>query len=1092
VKYVSLHHHTTFSYMDGFGTPAQHLARSAELGMTAQAVTEHGNVSSHAQFEKAAAKVGVKPIFGLEAYTALGPGERRKFHLTILAMNDAGYHNLNEITSRSWSEGFYQWPTVFGPMLAEHNEGLIVLSGCADSLLACSLLGGKSIAPDGQHWEAPVGMGVGPSYERAKATALRFKELFGDRYYLETQMFPELERSKAINGAWERLSSETGIPLVATADVHYPHPDDNEMQVILHAAGRGAGSVDAQSAGWEYDIRLTHPSSDRVAYERMRASGLSDRYAVQALRATAEIADRCDVVLPKAGRLRFPLPDDSDISEYIWSQLRKGWAYRVRHGNRAMVAFKDKYVARLNYEMEAVTAKGFLDYFMMMSDLIIYAKENGVAVGPGRGSSASSLVCYLLRITELDPLQFPLMLFERFIAPDRADLPDIDTDFDDERRGLVRAYAIEKYGRDKVGNIANYTKFRGKSALKSVGRVFPEIPKYAIENAGSMVIERSGGDSRVDAGLVDTVEMFPAVREIFDKYPDLWKATRLEGNYSGMSVHAAGLVITERPINEVCAQYTRTRKDPHTGEQVTVTVVSVDKKDGEYLGLMKADLLGLSTMGMIRIAIDLAGVSLEELYAMPLDDPKVIDAFRRNDVVGVFQFEGRATRLVNREVAPDSFWEMVDINGLSRPGPLFSGTTADYIGIKMGRSKVEKLHPLWDAITEPTKGAVIYQEQVLRALREIGLIPVDRVNEIRKIISLKLGEAQLNRSSEDFINGAATHGIKRDLAQRMWGRLVTSATYSFVYAHSAAYAVISYWCMWLKVYHPYAFYTAALRKAKMGSQDGQTQHGGNHTDNFKKLIKDAGRHGIPILGVSPNDSEADWAIAEEREVIGRDGIRRSEPRSVRAGWLQVPGIGPAKAAAIMKWRDEILAASPRAVIDMEDLIDVNGIGPAMMRKILAVDPLDPFGIRKLERELQELRRAIHEGEVGLPIPTHTSDEVLDAAPGATVVWIGKARLIEYKDFIEDERARSGDDLEVIKARMKDPHLPTGAVIHGFDDGDEDVYLRVHRSIYRRFKRDLEAVRVNESLIVGIGKKSKNSFGASVYIDKLYYLDPPEV
>lgn len=1074
MKYVSLHHHTTYSYMDGFGTPAQHIERAAELGMNALAVTEHGNVSSHAQFEKAAAKAGVKPIFGLEAYTALGPGERRKFHLTLLAESPEGYANLNRIVSRSWDEGFYQWPTVFGSTLAEHADGIVVLSGCADSLLACSLLGGKSIAPDGEHWED------GPSYERAKAVALRFKDLFGDRYYLECQMFPELERSKAINEAWERLSSETGIPLVGTADVHYPHADDNEMQKVLHAAGRGAGSVDAQAAGWEYDIRLTHPSSDQLAFDRMLAAGLSQRAAMQALRSTAEIAERCTVVLPKAGRLRFPLPPGADVVEHIWRELRKGWAYRTRRGNRRMVEHKDEYVRRLNHEMEQIVAKGFVDYFLMMSDLIIYAKENGVAVGPGRGSSASSLVCYLLRITEIDPLVFPLMLFERFIAPDRADLPDIDTDFDDERRGLVRAYAIEKYGADKVGNIANYTKFKGKSALKDVGRVHPSIPKYAIETAASMVIERSGGDSRLDAGLLDTIDMFPIVREIFDKYPDLWKAVRLEGNYRGMGVHAAGLVITERPIAEVCAQYTRERKNPHTGELEKVTVVSVDKKDGEYLGLMKADILGLSTMGLLRIALDLAGLTLEDLYAIPIDDADTIDGFRRNDVVGVFQFSGRATRLVNREVKPDDFGEITDINGLSRPGPLFSGTTADYIDIKTGKKDLERLHPLWDAVTEPTKGQVIYQEQVLRVLREIGLIPVDRVGEIRKIISQKLGEAQFNKSAEDFVTGAATHGISRDLALHMWGRLVTSATYSFVYAHSAAYALIGFWCMWLKIHYPFAFYCAALRKAA--------------DDDWPALIKDAARHNVPVLGAHPGISDMDWTIATRADGEAWPSNAEMDSKVIRAGLLQIPGIGRSKAAAILDYRRDVERNSGRAAalgLAVADLINVKGIGPAMMAKINAIDMRDPFGLHRVERELNRLRHAIREQEIGLPIPTHTSDEVLDAPPGCIVVWVGKTRLIEYKDYIEDERARSGDDIDVIKARMKDPHKPTGAVLHCYDDGDEDVYLRVHRTIYPRFKRDLEAIKADHHLLVAIGKKSRNTFGASVYVDKLYYLDPPD-
>lgn len=1047
MKYVSLHHHTTFSYMDGFGTPLAHFERAAELEMPAIAVTEHGNVTSHVQAEKAALKTGVKAIFGLEAYTALGDKERRKFHLTILAMNETGYQNLMRIVTRSYAEGFYQWPTVSGRMLAEHNEGLIVLSGCSDSLLACSLLGGKSIPPEEASWE------------RAVDVARRFKALLGDRYYLECQMFPELDRTRQLNEAWEKLGALLHIPLVATADVHYPQPDDNEMQVILHAAGRGAGSVAAQEASWEYGIRLTHPVSDRVAYDRMCTSGLSQRGAVQALRATAEIASRCDVRLPKAERLRFPLPaGESDASKYVWRKLREGWAYRVAQGNRVMAKNKDAYVARLNHEMAEVTAKDFLDYFLMMSDIIVHAKENGVAVGPGRGSSASSLVCYLLRITEVDPMQHPLMLFERFIAPDRYDTPDIDTDFDDERRGLVKAYAIQKYGADYVANISNYTKYKGKSALDDVGRVFPHIPKREIDTAKGLVIERSGGDSRADAGLLDTVEMFPVVGEIFDKYPDLWKATRLEGNYRGMGVHAAGLVITNRPINEVCAQYTRT-KDGNT-----TTVVSVDKKDGEYLNLMKADLLGLSTMGEIRIALDFAGLNLEQLYALPLDDPKVIEAFTRNDVIGIFQFEGRATRLVNREVAPTTFGEIVDINGLSRPGPLFSGTTADYIAIKHGDKQLENVHPLWDEITLATKGQVIYQEQVLKALKEIGKIPVTRVGEIRRIISQKLGEAQFNESAGDFVKGAATHGISAEKAMYMWGRLVTSATYSFVYAHSASYAIIGYWSMWLKVYHPLEFYTAALRKA--------------NKDDYATLIKDANAHGIRVLGAHPGLSEPDWSIVGDE---------------IRAGLLQLPGIGPAKVDAIEDYRRQIREMLPNdlAEMRMDDLINVKGIGPAMMKNIQSVDPEDPFGIHRVERILRRVRSAIRSGELALSLPTHTSDEVLDAKGGSRVVWTGLVRKKEFKDYIEDERARTGDDLDTIKARMKDPNLPTGCVLHCYDDGGEDVYVRVHRRTYPRFKRDLEAIEPDNHVILAVGKKSNNSFGASIYVDRLYYFDPQE-
>jgi DNA polymerase-3 subunit alpha len=277
------------------------------------------------------------------------------------------------IVSRSWAEGFYYWPTVSGQMLAEHNEGLIFLSGCSDSLLACSLLGGKTIEP------------ADASYDRARRTAERFSGLLGDRFFLECQMFPELERTGEINSAYEKLAADTGIQLCATADVHYPQPDDNEMQVILHAAGRGAGSVAAQEAGWEYNIRLTYPSSDRIAVERLESTGLSHSATVSALRATSDIASRCEVVLPKADRLRYPLPTDATATSLIWEWLRRGWAYRVRQGNRRLVEQQQSYVDRLNYEMDIIRPKDFIDYFLMMSDIVRYAKNIGCPVGPARG-----------------------------------------------------------------------------------------------------------------------------------------------------------------------------------------------------------------------------------------------------------------------------------------------------------------------------------------------------------------------------------------------------------------------------------------------------------------------------------------------------------------------------------------------------------------------------------------------------------------------------------------------------------------------------------------------------------------------------------
>lgn len=1047
MKFVSLHHHSTYSYMDGHRPPAAHVDRIADLGMGALALTEHGNVSSHAALEKAAVKAGVKPIFGLEAYTEVDPNSRRKFHLTMLAMNEEGYRNLNRIVSASW-HNFYQWPTVSGAMLAEHNEGLIVLSGCADSLLACALLGGKTIDPS----EA--------SYARAKQQAQKFQALLGDRFYLEAQMFPELERSRDINSAYERLGRECGIPLVATADCHYPHPDDNEIQVILHAAGRGAGSVAAQEATWEYDIRLAPPTSDAVVSERLMATGLSRRYASMALGATAEIATRCSVVLPKAERLRFPAHEirpGLTTTELLWEWLREGWSYRLKQGNKNLRYRREECHARLKYEMDLILSKDFSDYFAMLAEVLRIVKDEGIPVGPARGSAAASLVCYLLRITEVDPMDYPLMFFERFIAPDREDTPDIDLDFDDELRYRAKEIVSQRYGQDRVGNLATYTKYRGKSAIKDLSRVFG-IPVTVAETLGGMIVERSGGDSRADQALGDTIEMFPAARAICDEYPNLYKAIRLEGDYRGMGVNAAGLIVADSPIDEICAMYTRTKADGST-----VQVVSVDKKDAEYLGLLKADFLGLSTLGMIRHALAIAGLTLEQLYRVPMTDPETLAAFKANDVVGIFQFEGRATRLVNREVRPDNFLELADINGLSRPGPLFSGTTNEYIAVKRGEKKPTSFHPIVDKLTAQTKGQIIYQEQVLLALRDVGGLPLTRVGEIRRIISQKLGEAQFNESVDEFCDNAVrNHGIKREVAKALWGRLVTSATYSFNIAHCVSYSMLAFWCMWLKVHYPHAFYTAQLMKTDK--------------DIWPRLIRDAERHGIPVKGVAPRESGRTWTAVEADNPRGWE---------VRAGWLQVPGIGPAKAEAI-----ETYLEGGGALRTADDLLQVKGIGPAMVAKLRdSVDSADPFGLQRVARTLATTRAEIRTRALPVAAPTANSDGILDVAGGRPVIWLGLVKLKEYKDYIEDERARSGKSVAEIRRAMKRPDRSTSCVLHCYDDGDEDVYVRVTRFDYPKFKRALASLTINHDIIWVRARKSNGGFGASLYVTDLVVIDP---
>lgn len=752
--------------------------------------------------------------------------------------------------------------------------------------------------------------------------------------------------------------------------------------------------------------------------------------------------------------------------ELLWAWLREGWKYRISQGWKGPERRGNQpYLDQINHEMSLIIGKNYQSYFLLVSWIVRWAKDHGVAVGPGRGSSAASIVCYLLRITEPDPLDFALCDFSRFVDPTREDLPDVDIDFDDRHRHLVREAMVQKFGAECIGNIGTFTKYKGKSALKDLQRVYREdhpwkgqirkgIPKNVIEELGGMIVERSGGDSRADAALMDTIDMFDGARAIFEQYPEIQQAIDLEGNYKSMSTHSAGVVVTTGPLAEICAMYTRVVK----GRELTA--VAVDKYDAEKINLMKVDLLGLKTMGMIAIALDLAGMTLEELYRIPLDDAKTIDAFHTNDVIGVFQFEGRATRLVGRDLRPDDFLELVDVNALSRPGPLFSGTTAEYIDVKHGKREATHIHPVIDEITAGTKGQIIYQEQILHALSRFGGLSVKRVHEIRRIISKKLGEAQFNTSARDFASNAARmHGVSEELAMEVWSRVVTSASYAFVYSHSLAYTMIGYWCMWLKVHYPVAFYTAQLQQIS--------------EDKWPKLIKDAATHGIRIEGVDLAHSGETWTPVGDNRIV--------------AGFLQLKQVGPALCSQIISARD-----SGMRLRTVKDLLQVKGIGQVTLEKIRPmIEGDDPFGLMRTKLALDAVRLAISDGSIPIRRPTHSSDAILDADGGKVIIWVGMVKLKEYKDVIEDERSRTGRPLEEIRKELKRPDLATSCTLWAYDDGDEDVYVRITRFDFPKFKKALEELRENEDVVYVVARKSNRGFGASIYVQKLLVIDPAD-
>lgn len=1062
MNFVSLHHHSTFSFLDGHGLPEAHVRRAAELGMTDIALTEHGNVSSHPQLEMAGEKYDIGTIFGCELYTGQIDEERRsrrKNHLTVLASSQEGYKNVLRMVSRGFAEGFYSEPTVDGEIFADHMDGVIALSGCQSSLLATSMIGGKNIDP------------ADASFARAKRVAEKMRDAMGDRYYLEVQAFPELDKTVQINTGIARISAETGIPMVATLDAHYTKPEDGEIQAILHNLRPGKRqTIEEQMRNWGYDVPLA-PLGDKEILRRLKATGLSHQQATAAIMNTREIADRCrGVFIPKVDNLAYPLPTGADDARSLFrSQIAEGWKYRGF--DKLPPKERDAYIERVKYEMKLMEEKDFVDYFLVVGDLIRWAKDVrtpeiplGIGVGPARGSSAASLVCYLLRIIEVNPMKFSNLLFERFIDANRMDLPDIDIDFDDRYDDHIFRYLQSRYGDDHVGRIATFVRFKGKNSLDDVARVF-DIPSDQVEVVKNLLLERVHADLRASATIVDTVDMFTAAEEVVKKYPDLMKATLLEGNFRGMSVHAAGIVVANTPLTDFCAIYTKVDRENGGRSEV----ISIDRLDAEHLNALKIDALGLATMGVCEIALRYAGLEFRDLYDIDYNDPDILAAFKREDLTGIFQFEGRAMRQVNKMVSPDSFGEICDINALVRPGPLHSGATSIYADVKHGRVKPEHFHPIVDEITEPTQFQIVYQEQMLRIVRQLAGFSWEESAKIRKMISKKHGEAAFNKMRDRFVSGAKKQGVDSEAANKIFDQLATAGAYAFNASHCVSYGMLAYWTQFLKQNYPAEFFAASLSQSDKGNKASR--------DKVKSLLLDMDQFGrsVKLAPLSLNEAEETWSL--------KDG-------AVTPGLRQVKGIGNKSAPSIIELRNE-----HGGFESWSDLSMVPGIGPKTIETIedFVSDP-DPFGLLKLTREIYAWRDQLEDGisvEDGpfferLPTPSHTAADVpYEKTPtNIPVTFLAVVRERNLKDLFEVHFSRTGQVLA--ESAVNSPHKAEWVVMDCEDHTDRCI-VTASRFKYAGLKEDIWGITLEKDVILCRGVKLASQARRAIYVDKIWNL-----
>jgi DNA polymerase-3 subunit alpha len=1104
MQFVSWHTHFTTSYGDGFGPAVTHAERVAALGMTALGLSDHGNVSGHVKHEQACAQFGLKAQFGCEVYFGPVSEDKKtqaKTHLTIFAMNDEGYHNLNKIITKSYVDAYYS-PTVSWENLVKHNAGIVVFSGCSDSLLSCSLLGGKFLGPRREP-EDPAALRRANLARRAE----RFAEVFDGRFFLEVQRFPQLPRTCAINAEFAALSSDTGIPLIATADVHYPYPHQNVMQTALHAATRG-GTVATVDAEWEYDILLTYPLSDHEIHSDLIATGIPYDQAQAAIEATAELSERCNVTLPKAKPMRFPgvsshnailcgpkdldkKPTENDLDHvhnmaaylHMMGEIKKGWAYRCKQRPNLKTRSKE-YSRRISMEMKVIGDKNFCDYFLIVSDLIIRAKDNDETVGPGRGSAAGSLVCYLLRITEIDPLHplFARMVFERFIDPTRSDMPDIDIDFDDEKRANTPARARAIYGNENVGNIANHQKYRGVSALNAMAKAH-FLPKSTFDPIKERITDRTETDERVDDTILDVIETFghlPAIAELLDQHREAIElATWLEGNDQGQSVHAGGFVISHQSITEYCALY---EIDSGAGSKKRrVRVIPFDKRDAEYLNMIKVDILGLTTMGMIGRVRAMTGMTLDELYALIYLEydqgaesfDKVIDAFCADDVVGIMQYEGGTTRQVVRDVQPDNFDELAACGALSRPGPYYGGQKDAYIAVKNGEKDWERIHDTgFDRHVAWTYGQIVYQEQIMWILRDLAGFDVPRVLRVRKIIGKKLGEHQFAVLWAEFRDGCATNGVSEEQALRVWGAITTAAGYAFNTAHAYSYALIGWWQQWFKINRVTPFFGATLAK---------TGDGAKQINRRTAVLQDALGHKRLVGDFDLRHIEMTWSI--------QDG-------AIFPGLMQIPGVAEVTATNILEWRNALRDSGKEDKITWDAMIPpvakggVDRLGKITVEKIKAlVASPDPLGITRTQDQLGAFRKQLAGGEFdNTPLPGegeyHTSDELPDDDHCA---WVGFVANKVFRDEAEMIRSKTGKTLEDVRSELKDPDQTKKAVLFSYDENGE-VALRVNRWRYDALEPVITAIKKDHHIVVAWGKVYEGK-GRSMQVKALWILDP---
>lgn len=865
--FVHLHNHTFHSVLDGLTKINDLVDKVKEFGMEAAAVTDHGTMSGILDYYKTAKKAGIKPILGIETYVAArsrfdrDPAkDKQRFHLTVLAMNNTGFHNLMKLSTQANLEGMYYKPRTDHDLLEELNEGLIILSGCASGEI------GVALRDD--------------DYDRARDIAKWYKSVFGDRYYLELQDHGHPKSNThwdvqaKINEGLIKLSKELDIEMVVTCDGHYLTHDHQDAHEILLCVGTGSYLSDEKRMSLkDFELHLTDP--------RDIIDHWGEEYPEVVLN-TKKVADRCDVEI-ELGRIlipKYPLPEGENEHSYLLRLTYQGLLQRYNGASKEeaekldpddiILQLSDEVRQRAEMELGVMGKMGYEGYFLIVQDFINWGKSQGIVFGPGRGSAAGSIIAYALNITDLDPLKYGL-LFERFLNPDRISMPDIDVDIQDTRRDEVIEYCAKKYGEDHVSNIATFGKMFGRMAVRDVARVL-EVPYAESDRLAKLVPPPNQGrhiplsvSIKEDADLRREYENNPTAKEVLDY------AIQLEGTIRSHGVHACGVVIApDTLVNYI----------PLEMAQKGVVATQFPMGEVEELGLLKMDFLGLSNLTIINNAMRIIRKAYNteiNLSQLPLDDKKTYELFQRGDTTGVFQLESAGMKRYLRGLKPTTFEDIIAMVALYRPGPM--QFIDSFIRRKHGEEEITYLHPGMKNSLKNTYGILVYQEQFMQISKEWCGFTGGQADTLRKAVGKKKIDL-MKKVKPEFVEGAVkVGGATKEIAETFWTQLEEFANYCFNKSHAACYGLIAYWTAYLKAHYPDAFMAALMT----------SDH--DDTDRLAIEITECKHMGIDVLSPDVNESFVEFAVVPNENKI-------------RFGMSAVKGVGVGAVEEVLRARKE--------------------------------------------------------------------------------------------------------------------------------------------------------------------------------------------